>query len=893
MLSNGTVVPMGARIAKVSVPSAVAYDPNRSELFVTDRQSNTVSVISDSANRAVAVIPVGQFPVAIAYDADQGELFVSNHNSSNVSVISEASDRVVATVPVADGPEGLAYDSATGEVFVASWNLGASTGNVAVISTATDTVVANVSVGSYPFGVAYDAGRGEVFVTNSDPGYAVGTVSVLSEANLSVVATVPVGRSPVAAAVDPVLGQVWVADAGSCTLNVSVPTDCVGGDVSVISDASDAVVAKVVGLSGPTALTYDAAAGAVFAVEAGTCCGQGRVVEISTGNDSVNASVHLDFTAVGIAYDTARGELFVPNQGAACRAFFYGLFVTCSTVAVGVLAAGHLSLIDLIYLESAPTAEVYDYVDGVFFVGEAGAPAVRVLSAATYAQLATIPLVAHTSEMVYDPGRAEVYVAEGSNSLFGSGYIGVISTVNDTVLATIPLGSGVSPAGIAYDPAKGELFVAEGYSDAVGVISVATDSLVTTVPVGGDPDAVTFDPARGEVFVASPGSCLLFRCSWVTVLSDSNNSVVAKTPVGADPVGLAVDTRTGEVYVASEFDAMSVISDVTNSLITKIPGTYDDQNVTFDPSTGLVYAFDALDNSLFALWGGKNTVVATVYPAAHPSSFTLNPRNGTVYCASMREGTFTLIVPGTTTYASFYPVTFSESGLPSGKNWTVNVGGPYVRSNHTVLSVPKENGTYAYLISGPTGWRVKGVSPVGTLGVNGSQVALAVQFVRAATYALKFVERGLPAGEAWCVNVTGSVCTTGPSLRLGGLSPGRYPYAVEPMHGQVITARSAGAPVALAGSLVIGTHGVTVHLRYTYPYNVTFRESGLPNGTRWSVKVGPIVVSSTTNTVVIGLGNGTYGFKVGKIAGYARFATPYPVQVLGGLASVTVTFRPR
>ena len=111
----------------------------------------------------LATVPVGSWPYGATYDAAKREVFVTNINSNNVSVINDTTDAVVATVPVGSEPSGAAYDAANGEVFVAN----DASNNVSVINDTTDMVVATVPVGSGPVGTAYDEARGDVFVANS------------------------------------------------------------------------------------------------------------------------------------------------------------------------------------------------------------------------------------------------------------------------------------------------------------------------------------------------------------------------------------------------------------------------------------------------------------------------------------------------------------------------------------------------------------------------------------------------------------------------------------------------------------------------------------------------------------------------------------------------------
>src|SRR2546430_8916057 len=88
--------------------------------------------------------------------------------------------------------------------------------------------VANIPVGFQPDGVAYDSGKGEVFVTN----YGSNNVTVISDATNAVVANIPVGSHPHAIAYDGGRGDVFVTNAGSNGLWY----------VTVISDSTNAVV---------------------------------------------------------------------------------------------------------------------------------------------------------------------------------------------------------------------------------------------------------------------------------------------------------------------------------------------------------------------------------------------------------------------------------------------------------------------------------------------------------------------------------------------------------------------------------------------------------------------------------------------------------------------------
>ena len=64
-------------------------------------------------------------------------------------------------------------------------------------------------------------------------------------------------------------------------------------------------------------------------------------------------------------------------------------------------------------------------------------------------------------------------------------------------------------------------------------------------------------------------------------------------------------------------------------------------------------------------------------------------------------------------------------------------------------------------------------------------------------------------------------------------------------------------------------------------YSVTFQESGLPPGTRWSVTFGGVTEDSTNASMQFEVPNGTYSFQVLNISGYSDVPTNGRVPVAG------------
>src|SRR5215831_3382169 len=67
----------------------------------------------------------------------------------------------------------------------------------------------------------------------------------------------------------------------------------------------------------------------------------------------------------------------------------------------------------------------------------------------------------------------------------GSNTVSVIDTATNTVVSTIPV--GISPGGVAVTPDGSKVYVTNFLSNTVSVIATATNTVVSTIPVGPPP----------------------------------------------------------------------------------------------------------------------------------------------------------------------------------------------------------------------------------------------------------------------------------------------------------------------------------------------------------------------------------------------------------------------
>lgn len=89
----------------------LAYDPTRGGVFAAN--GSALSLISDTTDSVAATVPLGFLASGVAYDPTAGELLVAG-DPANVSVVSDATDAVVASVTVGRQPVAVTYDPSLG-----------------------------------------------------------------------------------------------------------------------------------------------------------------------------------------------------------------------------------------------------------------------------------------------------------------------------------------------------------------------------------------------------------------------------------------------------------------------------------------------------------------------------------------------------------------------------------------------------------------------------------------------------------------------------------------------------------------------------------------------------------------------------------------------------------
>ena len=198
-----------SRIAVGNAPTALAINPAKSRLYVTNRDSDSVSVIAltwqEGPGTVIKTIQVGSKPTSVAVSLDNSRVYIGNSGNNTVSVIDANSNTVIGVFNTGSSPSALAINPAGTHLYVANRGDNA----ISVLNASTGAVIGGpITVGSGPNAIALNPAGTRLYVTN-----ASGTVSVINTGNNSVMAsTVGVGSNPVGVSVSPDGTLVYVAN---------------------------------------------------------------------------------------------------------------------------------------------------------------------------------------------------------------------------------------------------------------------------------------------------------------------------------------------------------------------------------------------------------------------------------------------------------------------------------------------------------------------------------------------------------------------------------------------------------------------------------------------------------------------------------------------------------
>ncbi len=236
-----------------------------------------------------------------------------------------------------------------------------------------------------------------------------------------------------------------------------------------------------------------------------------------------------------------------------------------------------------------------------------------------------------------------------------------------------------------------------------------------------------------------------------------------------------------------------------------------------------------------------------------------------------------------------YDVTFTETGVPTGLTWYLNLtNGQHFSSDTTTISFSEPNGVYSYMFGGTLQFPKYFSALPGSFTVNGAAVDVHATFTQSRQVVI--TEHGLPGGMEWWANFTGpySFSSNGTTMVLY-VPAGSWTYTLQAANHDY---HAAGHSFLVHSPLALPHKALhfTANFRVS-KYTIEFTETGLPGGSHWCVVVTSGGITCTRGrSLSFSEPNGTYDYTLATSrAGYSAPGGSFTIPTV---SSVAVQFSP-
>lgn len=207
-----------------------------------------------------------------------------------------------------------------------------------------------------------------------------------------------------------------------------------------------------------------------------------------------------------------------------------------------------------------------------------GSTQVSVIDTTTNTLLTTIDGFSNPQGMVLSNDDSKLYVAN-QNCCSSNGFVSVVDTSTNAITQTIPVGH-IGSVRIALTPDGTKAYVADdggpNAASYVSVIDTTTNTVTKTISIGDNPSEIVVNPAGTRAYVLSTyywyGGSTLSVNGTVSVIDTATDSVITTIPVGHVPNESSLSNDGSMLYVVNNLDnSISVVDTLTNAVTDTIP----------------------------------------------------------------------------------------------------------------------------------------------------------------------------------------------------------------------------------------------------------------------------------------------------------------------------------
>jgi hypothetical protein len=353
--------------------------------------------------------------------------------------------------------------------------------------------------------------------------------------------------------------------------------------------------------------------------------------------------------------------------------------------------------------------------------------------------------------------------------------IALVNTINDDSISYVNIGN--RSFGLAYDTKENVILVSTSHG--IDFLNETINDIVKTISLQNGSIGLTYNPSNNDIYSEN----LYGNCGYIPIINASNGKIVGKLVTGAYSISSIATISHNSFILFNNLLALNISVFSTGGLSTHVFSLYKAHLIYFNSipsifslpligndqticvsSSNLIYASNFLTGYIYVfhlksltainysitfnennLPSGSNWYVNLSNGQSFSSSsstISFSEPNGTYsYAVSTSDKTYSLLsstgnftVNGSSIsesviyYKVTYSVSFTESGLPSGMAWYVNLSngmnsGPITGTSYSFFLT---NGSYSYSVGNISGYSA--ISASGSMTVNGANISKTVTF---------------------------------------------------------------------------------------------------------------------------------------------------------------------
>jgi YVTN family beta-propeller protein len=206
-------------------------------------------------------------------------------------------------------------------------------------------------------------------------------------------------------------------------------------------------------------------------------------------------------------------------------------------------------------------------------------------------------------------------------------------------------------------PPPGKLYVSGEQAGTVTAIDLATNTVMTTIPVGKRPRGIQVSPDRKTIYVALSGSTNVGpgvakrdvvvddkRADGIGVIDAETNKLVKVLVSGSDPEQFAVSADSRRLYIANEDTGqLSVVDVETNALVQAVAIGSEPEGVALSPDGTIAFVASETGNRIDLVDTASNASPGSIPVGARPRSIALSRDGARAFVTLEDAGSVVLI----------------------------------------------------------------------------------------------------------------------------------------------------------------------------------------------------------------------------------------------------------